>query len=738
MPTAYDPPEDIGSFGMGFDYSVWSPNTEVFLTNVVWDQEYRDVVWYDNYDEAFNAIVNEYSSRIEVKSLTYCAQGAPIRIPIPFSKANQYNYLVARNNRDAYNSRNTFFYFITSVDYIAPATTQITVQLDVWQTYMHQFNVRRSYCERSHMAIAAENGWDYYGQKYMTVPEGLDLGSEYQIVDVNRKVIASTPSAGKIDTANFDIIIASTVDLTQPYGDEKNPTFTASKGSFAEGVPNGTSIYAMKADWFRVFTNAMSLVPWVSQGIVSITAIPKGVINFDEIKDLKVKLPGTSGVDPKGGDTRISRQGAEVYDLEKGIGEKGLVNNKTITLTDKLRKDDILPARYRHLWKFWTSPYLLVEVTTFSGTPLLLKPEMIQSAGLAVTQWSHVVPPNPRIMFTVNSLGQRTRGHMDQYDGWSEHFDVMTGFTNLPTFSLTNNSYLMFQAQNAHSIAYQHQSAEWSQQRALHGAQTQFNQANAAIAQAGQQTALNNSWNQDIAGYNARMGLQKTGIGVGGQVIGSTLMGLANGGPLGALAGLGGSALSGASTMAQAGMTYSQQVNTARMSAEQASALTNLNQGYMRYNADTNLAYAKYAANGDYANAIAGINAKVQDAQTIAPTTSGQVGGDAFMLAAESWSIVERLKFIPEDAVRRIGEFWLRYGYAMNSPVVPPGDFRCMEHFTYWKMTEMNISRSTMPETFRQTIRGIFEKGVTVWHKDQTMIGRIDWANNKPLKGIIW
>ena len=29
------------------------------------------------------------------------------------------------------------------------------------------------------------------------------------------------------------------------------------------------------------------------------------------------------------------------------------------------------------------------------------------------------------------------------------------------------------------------------------------------------------------------------------------------------------------------------------MSAEQASALTNLNQGYMRYNADTNLAYAQ-------------------------------------------------------------------------------------------------------------------------------------------------
>ena len=42
-----------------------------------------------------------------------------------------------------------------------------------------------------------------------------------------------------------------------------------------------------------------------------VTAIPKGVINFDEIRGLEgQKLPGTSGVDPKGGDTRISRQGA--------------------------------------------------------------------------------------------------------------------------------------------------------------------------------------------------------------------------------------------------------------------------------------------------------------------------------------------------------------------------------------------------------------------------------------------
>ena len=107
---------------------------------------------------------------------------------------------------------------------------------------------------------------------------------------------------------------------------------------------------------------------------------------------MKVKLPGTSGVDPKGGDTRISRQGAEVYGLGRGSGRRGLVNNKSITLTDKFRKDNILPARYRHLWKFWTSPYLLVEVTTFSGTPLLLEAGDDSVGGSGGDQWSHVVP----------------------------------------------------------------------------------------------------------------------------------------------------------------------------------------------------------------------------------------------------------------------------------------------------------------------------------------------------------
>jgi hypothetical protein len=58
-----------------------------------------------------------------------------------------------------------------------------------------------------------------------------------------------------------------------------------------------------------------------------------------------------------------------------------------------------------------------------------------------------------------------------------------------------------------------------------------------------------------------------------------------------------------------------------------------------------------------------------------------------------------------------------------------------MSKFTYWKMSETYISAATLPESFKQTMRGILEKGVTVWG-DPSFIGNTDTADNQPLGGI--
>ena len=125
----------------------------------------------------------------------------------------------------------------------------------------------------------------------------------------------------------------------------------------------------------------------------------------------------------------------------------------------------------------------------------------------------------------------------------------------------------------------------------------------------------------------------------------------------------------------------------------------------------------------------------MQDARLIQPTTAGQLGGDAFNLAMFKWGVFAKVKTLQPAVMAAIGEYWLRYGYAVNRFGTVPADFQVMSKFTYWKLRETYINAAPMPESFKQTIRGIFEKGVTVWANADD-IGMIDLATNTPKTGV--
>lgn len=156
------------------------------------------------------------------------------------------------------------------------------------------------------------------------------------------------------------------------------------------------------------------------------------------------------------------------------------------------------------------------------------------------------------------------------------------------------------------------------------------------------------------------------------------------------------------------------------------------NQGYVR---DTNKNYADYATKGDYQNTVNSINAKVEDAKLTQPTSSGTSGGDAFMLSVSELAVTAKLKSIPLGARQTIGDYWLRYGYAINRFASMPVNFQCCETFTYWKVKESYITSAQCPEPIKQALRGIFEKGVTVWH-DASKMGQVSvLMENTPIMG---
>ena len=177
--------------------------------------------------------------------------------------------------------------------------------------------------------------------------------------------------------------------------------------------------------------------------------------------------------------------------------------------------------------------------------------------------------------------------------------------------------------------------------------------------------------------------------------------------------------------------TNAAQTSQANSYAQRAQQIQGTSSALM---AGQNYRLATRFAEGDYENTIAGINAQVQQMQMTPPTTSGAAGGDSFNLANGIMGVLVRFRTCAPSALRSVGEFMLRFGYFVQRFITPPASLQCMEKFTYWQMQECYV-RGMLPEQARLAIKGMFERGVTVWDRPE-YIGVTDWADNDPLPGI--
>lgn len=152
-----------------FSWAEWTPNTTLKLCRVPWDASYRDIVrfasretqreWFDGLDG------------VECRPATMHIFGAPVRIDMPFNQASNYNYLVAVNDYPELESPRAWYYFIESVEYINAHATQLTLMLDVWQSFQHDVTFGSCYVTRGHIGVANERQWDDYGRTALALPE---------------------------------------------------------------------------------------------------------------------------------------------------------------------------------------------------------------------------------------------------------------------------------------------------------------------------------------------------------------------------------------------------------------------------------------------------------------------------------------------------------------------------------------------------------------------------------------
>lgn len=704
-----DPP-NVYDAGLEFNYAVWTADTVITMCNVPWNNDYRDIVKFNNRAALDAYIDNAALSGIRIQNSRYAPVNMPVRLSVPFNKALGYNYLRANNPAQPIpggDTQRSYYYFIVDVRYIAPQTTEIVVQLDVWQTYGYDVTFGNCYINRGHIGIANERQFDNYGRDYLTIPEGFDTGSDLRVVDYRSQDVMTA-----FGPNHMNVLVCSTVDLEANAGTVDNPKIVAAQGGTFSMIPSGATYYLFDSgDSFTNYLSKIKDTPWVAQGIISITMIPQIQRYYS---GFTFNAFGTPTKAPTGAPS--PRVFSMYVNWRENILEK-------------------LPERYRHLRKFLTFPYLAVEVTTWSGTPIVAKPEVWNDGNATISERVNLIPPQQRLQFMPYKYNNSGVVPMEYNDDGGDFLDFATMLQSFPTVAIVNNMASMYMAANASGLAFQHNSADWSQQKALAAAGTGYDQASSAMALMEQlgMTSRNLDIGQTALG-NRNLGTQQIigGLGSVGRGAVSGGVGGAPGMAIGTGAGLVDAITGNLNAMVQQG------ANTEALSMRNSAGVQNISDqvNNAAFQRDTNASLAEFAARGDYENSIAGINAKVQDSKFVQPTTVGQVGGDTMNIIYLNGEISIRFKMIDEARIRNIGDHWLRYGYAVNQFARMPESLMVMNKFTYWKLAETYITAGPMPEAHKQSIRGLFEKGVTVW-TNPADIGNIDLADNKPLEGIV-
>lgn len=711
-------------------YEVWNADSVIQLTNVPWSSDYRDIIDFGS-AAARNAYFSELeSASTRITNVSNARADRPIDLEIPFNDAYGFNYVKVTNPRQSAvnNPAMTFYYFIVGITSVAPGTTRFMVQLDVWTTFGDRVTFGNSYVEHGHIGIANEDGFENYGRDYLTISEGLDIGNEYQtIAHFNRTVSGVDDTVMHLQdperpfAGSMDIIIASTADLSVDAGSvSTKPVLRTAPGSNVQGLPSGVSYYvADSVETFMDFMDGVADIPWISQSITSITAVPN-VERYGYTKSPVSLNPGRPFT---------------LYKINEPVG-KGINYPIKTNWRNAAEVINAIPLRYRKLKKLFTSPYMMLELTTFSGSPFFAKPEAWNDPDARVSEKCVFGAPNQKIVFSPVFYNARrrdleSRDSQTIFDDGGDYLDAQTQVVNLPTFALVNNSYLGFMASNQNGINQARATASWEQSRALMGNLNSYDQAGNAIdttkqlgkISRGAATASVDAQNQQAIARGIVSGAQG--------LIGGASAGIAGGGP-GAVAGAAvGAAANGVNTYLDV-QNRNAQLDISNSASRQSQNATTSNMGYVR---DTNRSLGEWAARGDYHNAIAGINARNQDAQMMQASVSGQQGGDVFNLLHGGINLSLRVKMIPPAELMAVCEIWLRYGYAVHKFMNIGKRISVMENFTYWKLSETFIVATGLTESYKTTIRGIFEKGVTVWRNPRTMY-QIDLADNDPIAGV--
>lgn len=172
-------------------------------------------------------------------------------------------------------------------------------------------------------------------------------------------------------------------------------------------------------------------------------------------------------------------------------------------------------------------------------------------------------------------------------------------------------------------------------------------------------------------------------------------------------------------------MAGSQLIQSTTLNTNNTNASNATNTNIAANNANTSNANAAASRNQSVdnakrvmANTRSNVNAAWRDLLNHAAQPVGSYGGDNFRQATGLDTMT--IKIVTEDngAIAAAGDYMLRYGIASNKLYNKPSLTPC-KHFAYWRSTDIWLICPFAQNEQLQTIKDIFNNGVTIWNRPE-------------------
>ena len=616
----------------------FTPQTEVhLLTGVPFNLTYNNVRDFNTPEEQVNYFIG--LTKYTFDKLTYQRVTAnSIKLDINYNDLLDVNYMMFKNESI---KNKWFFAFITDYEFISENTTRITYQLDVFQTYLFEYQFQNTYVEREHTKRFDEHGYPIIN----TLDEGLAYGSDYvttsikhyeQLEGIIWAIIVSKVNLQNIPSKIYGGSSISNIPTPLYFYGVPVSADGSNSGNFSI---NGTTVSTIQDLWNLFTTNPDFVGSIVSMYYTSYVPFV------------------------------VSKQSSNAISISQYAGSLVNFGGLTVLKFSNLKWGTFMPTIFEDMYeqfpkyeesKLLMYPYSLIEITNFKGETFTLKMENMTNPDVYNKELNLVI---------LASLG------------------ISPKTAILPRFYLNNTNFIDDSNTEINDLSYGIIDNDVSDIPIIDDYTASYIQANKNSINTTNKYAMDNalrgvSQNNAVNRINNRLYDKEQDYMKSGAVFDMI------GGALNLR--LGDTLTSGYNLVKNFDLSEGQRTKM------------NLNNQFANDNLMINAEQS-----------IGLTQAKLQDINNIPPTISNMGNNSLFSYGNNYRGVYIACKTIKTEYVEQLTNYFKMFGYKVNKLEIP--NTKSRRYYNYIKTIDANII-GDIPNTHLNTLKGIFDRGITIWH----------------------